>query len=174
MFDVSLLLPSHQNKMPQDATTHHPTPFHIPPKYNVQYQDPQPALDNGNEDNEGENIPDNKTIMVMNVEGYRKLNAYAHSVNPITAGATSASAPAPAFESSEQQTSQKLPQQPLHPTLVSLSEVIRTSARKMEHVVLDRAATACQRFGGRSTVFYKSGKDRTAMQVTFKQAQSVQ
>ena len=89
----------------------------------------------------------------MNVEGYRKLNAYAHSVNPITAGATSASAPAPAFESSEQQTSQKLPQQPLHPTLVLLSEVVQTLAGKMEYAVLDRAATSCQRFGGDSTVF---------------------
>jgi len=65
-------------------------------------------------------------------------------------------------------------QQPIHPSLVSLSEAIRTSAGKMEHAVMDQAATICQRFGGGSTVFCKSGKDRTAMQVTFKQSQFVQ
>jgi len=130
-------------------------------------------LDDGDED-EGDSIPDNEINIALNVEGYRKLNAYAHSANPTMVDVTPASAPAPAFDSSEQQSSQQVPQQPLHPTLVSLSEAIRTSAGKMEHAVLDRAATACQRFGGGSTVFCKSGKDRTAMQVTFKQAQFVQ
>lgn len=57
---------------------------------------------------------------------------------------------------------------------MSLSESIKASAGKMEHNVLDRAATACQRLGGGSTVFCKSGKDRTGMQVTFKQAQFAQ
>ena len=91
------------------------------------------------------------------------------------AGTTSASMPAPAFDSSEQQASQQASQQvpqqllhptlvslseatrtsagkiehavqPLNPTLVSLSEAFRTSAGKIEHAVLDQAETACQRF----------------------------
>lgn len=130
-------------------------------------------LDDGDEDDDG--ISDNEILMVLNVEGCRKLNAYAHSASPTTAGVTPASVPSPMFDALEQ-SSPQIPQQPLplHPSLVSLSEAIRTSAGKMEHAVMDRAATACQRFGGGSTVFCKSGKDRTAMQVTFKQAQFVQ
>lgn len=127
-------------------------------------------LDDGDEDDDG-GVADNEINLALNVEGYRKLNAYAHSVNPTATGATAASAPTPVFDSLEQPQVQPLPP---HPCLVSLSEAIKASAGKMEHSVLDRAATACQRFGGGSTVFCKSGKDRTAMQVTFKQAQFAQ
>ena len=128
-------------------------------------------LDDGDEDDEGA-IPDNEILMALNVEGFRKLNSYAHSFNPTTAGVTTASAPVPAFDLLEQP-SQVSPL-PLHPYLGSLSDAVKASAGKMEHSVLDRAASATQRFGGGSTVFCKSGKDRTAMQVTFKQAQFVQ
>jgi hypothetical protein len=108
----------------------------------------------------------------LNVEGYRKLNAYAHSVNPTSPGFTAASTPVPVFDSFEQQLQTQV--LPAHPSLVLLGEAIKASAGKMEHSVLDKAATACQRLYGGSTVFCKSGKDRTAMQVTFKQAQFVQ
>lgn len=129
-------------------------------------------LDDGDEVDEGD-VLDNEINLQLNVEGYRKLNAYAHSVNPTTAGVTAASALPPVFNSIEQP--QATPPLLLnHPSLVSLSEAIKASAGRMEHSVLDRAATACQRFGGGSTVFCKSGKDRTAMQVTFKQGQFIQ
>lgn len=99
------------------------------------------------------------------------MNAYAHAVNPTTRGVSAASSPVPAFSSYEHAQIQPLPP---HPFLASLSDAIKTSAGKMEHGVLDKAATACQRLGGGATVFCKSGKDRTAMQVTFKQAQFLQ
>ena len=127
-------------------------------------------LDDGDEDDEG-GVADMDFLLALNVEAARKLNAYAHSVNPTTAGATAASAPTPVFDPLQLAQSQPLP---LHPSLVSLTESVKASAGKMEHGVLDKAATACQRFGGGSTVFCKSGKDRTAMQVTFKQAQFAQ
>jgi len=129
-------------------------------------------LDDGDEDDEGD-VPDNEINLQLNVEGYRKLNAYAHSVRPTTAGVTAATSLPPVFNSIEQPQATQ-PLLPIHPLLISLSEAIKASAGKMEHSVLDRAASACQRFGGGSTVFCKSGKDRTAMQVTFKQGQFVQ
>ena len=132
-------------------------------------------LDDGDEDEDGDIETDNEILYVLNVEGYRKMNAYAHSVYPTTPGVTTVSASPPVFDMMEQQ---QQPQQaqplPIHPSLVSLSEAVKASAGKMEHSVLDRAATACHKMGGGSTVFCKSGKDRTAMQVTFKQAQFVQ
>jgi len=126
-------------------------------------------LDDGDEDDEG-GIADNEILFNLNVDGYRKLNSYAHSVMPATVGVTHEISPVPVFDTLEQPT-QPLPQ---HPHLCMLSEAIKASAGKMEHGVLDRAASLCQQFGGGSTVFCKSGKDRTAMQVTFKQAQFVQ
>ena len=87
-------------------------------------------MDDGNND-KGNSIPDNEINMALNVGGYRKLNVYAHSAIPTMAGATSASAPAPVFDSSEQQISQQVPQQVLHPTFVSLSEESQ-SVRRMQ------------------------------------------
>lgn len=154
-------------------------------------------IDDGDDDDEG-GVADNEILMALNVEGkffrrfpsnnyfssnftdlyhslaglgFRKMNAYAHSVIPTTAGVTAATSPLAAFYPSEHAQLQPLPP---HPILSSLSEAIKTSAGKMEHGVLDKSATACQRLGGGSTVFCKSGKDRTAMQVTFKQAQFLQ
>lgn len=132
-------------------------------------------LDDGDDDDDDTpDISDNEILYALNVEGYRKLNAYAHSVYPTAAGVTMASTPVPIFDLFEQQKQQQQQPLPVHPLLASLSDAIKTSAGKMEHSILDRAATATQRFGGGSTVFCKSGKDRTAMQVTFKQAQFVQ
>ena len=113
-------------------------------------------LDDGDEDDDG-GVADNEILFNLNVEGYRKLNSYAHSVQP--AGATINGA-APLFELSQ---SQPLP---LHPSMVMLSEAIKASASRMEHGVLDRAASLTQNLGGGSTVFCKSGKDRTASEFT--------
>jgi len=116
-------------------------------------------------------MADNEIGFQLNVDGFRKLNAYAHSVNPTVAGSAAASSAPPIFDSSEQIQMQNLP---THPLLVPLSESIKASAGKMEHSVLDHAAASCQKLGGGSTIFCKSGKDRTGMQVTFKEAQFIQ
>ena len=131
-------------------------------------------LDDGDEDDDGDLETDNEILYVLNVEGYRKINAYAHSVYPTTPGVTMALASPPVFDMMAQQQQQQAQPLPIHPSLLSLSEAVKASAGKMEHSVLDRAATACHKMGGGSTVFCKSGKDRTAMQVTFKQAQFAQ
>ncbi|KAL7455839.1 hypothetical protein ACHAWC_007361 [Mediolabrus comicus] len=128
-------------------------------------------IDDGDEDGDEVGIADNEIGFQLNVDGFRKLNAYAHSVKPTVAGSTEASSPLPVFDSSEQMQVQNLPP---HPLLVPLSDSIRASAGKMEHSVLDHAAASCQNLGGGSTVFCKSGKDRTGMQVTFKEAQFIQ
>jgi hypothetical protein len=43
----------------------------------------------------------------------------------------------------------------------------------MEHGILDEAGYVSNKLGGGSAIFCKSGKDRTAMQVTFKQSQFI-
>lgn len=128
-------------------------------------------IDDGDEDGDEVGIADNEIGFQLNVDGFRKLNAYAHSVKPTVGDSTGASSPLPVFDSSEQMQVQNLPP---HPLLVPLSDSIRASAGKMEHSVLDHAAASCQNLGGGSTVFCKSGKDRTGMQVTFKEAQFIQ
>mmetsp|Transcript_27726 Transcript_27726/g.67485 ORF Transcript_27726/g.67485 Transcript_27726/m.67485 type:complete len:129 (-) Transcript_27726:2766-3152(-) len=60
---------------------------------------------------------------------------------------------------------------PVHPSLSLLHSHIMSSAGKMNHAILDEAATLAQQLGGGGLVFCKSGKDRTAMHVTYKQAQ---
>lgn len=113
-------------------------------------------LDDGDEDDDG-GVADNEILFNLNVEGYRKLNSYAHSVQPASA---TINGTAPLFELSQ---SQPLP---LHPSMIMLSEAIKSSASRMEHSVLDRAASLTQNLGGGSTVFCKSGKDRTASEFT--------
>lgn len=60
---------------------------------------------------------------------------------------------------------------PVHPSLSLLHSHIMGSAGKMNHSILDEAATLAQQLGGGGLVFCKSGKDRTAMHLTYKQAQ---
>eukprot|EP00429_Kryptoperidinium_foliaceum_P108741 CAMPEP_0176302402 /NCGR_PEP_ID=MMETSP0121_2-20121125/61365_1 /TAXON_ID=160619 /ORGANISM="Kryptoperidinium foliaceum, Strain CCMP 1326" /LENGTH=134 /DNA_ID=CAMNT_0017643913 /DNA_START=31 /DNA_END=435 /DNA_ORIENTATION=+ len=52
-----------------------------------------------------------------------------------------------------------------------LHQHIKSSAGRMNHSILDEAAMLAQQLGGGGLVFCKSGKDRTAMHVTYKQAQ---
>ena len=117
--------------------------------------------------------PDNDVLIALNLEGFRKMNAYSHSVMPSTTGptipqsweqASVQAAPGPA--------SQQQPQIPVHSAVARLNDYIRSSAgNKMEHGVLDEAATVAAKLGGGAAIFCKSGKDRTAMQVTHKQSQ---
>ena len=62
-------------------------------------------------------------------------------------------------------------QLPIHPSLANLNNHILSSAGKMNHSILDEAATIAQQLGGGGLVFCKSGKDRTAMHLTYKQCQ---
>ena len=111
-------------------------------------------------------IPDNDLLMALNYEALRKMNAYAHGVVPT---ADSASA-ALSWEQADLQPQQQVV---IHPMLAKLHNYIRTSSGRMEHGVLDEASSASANLGGSSAIFCKSGKDRTAMQVTYKQARFV-
>jgi hypothetical protein len=59
----------------------------------------------------------------------------------------------------------------VHPSLSTLHSHVLSSAGKRNHSILDEAATLAQQLGGEGVVFCKSGKDKTAMHVTYKQAQ---
>eukprot|EP00554_Chaetoceros_debilis_P000261 CAMPEP_0194084706 /NCGR_PEP_ID=MMETSP0149-20130528/14552_1 /TAXON_ID=122233 /ORGANISM="Chaetoceros debilis, Strain MM31A-1" /LENGTH=1268 /DNA_ID=CAMNT_0038767435 /DNA_START=399 /DNA_END=4205 /DNA_ORIENTATION=+ len=114
-------------------------------------------------------IPDNDFLMALNYDAFRKMNGYAHAVylcgDPQKIGRLS-------WEQAHFDTEQQI-RQPIHPMLSALHDFIRSSATKIEHGILDEAAYAAARLGGGSAIFCKSGKDRTAMQVTFKQAQFI-
>ena len=112
-------------------------------------------------------IPDNDVLIALNYEAFRKMNAYAHEVFLVTDPHKRVKV---TWE--EAHDAQQI-QQPIHPFLTALYEYIRSSAGKMEHGILDEAGFASNRLGGGSAIFCKSGKDRTAMQVTFKQAQYI-
>jgi len=95
---------------------------------------------------------DDDVLVQLNSEAYQKLNAYAHAVSPANSTASA----------SAQQT---------HPMLETLYQHIVSSSGKINHDIVDEAASLAQQLGGGGVVFCKSGKDRTAMHVTYKQAQ---
>jgi hypothetical protein len=107
------------------------------------------------EDDDEGGVTDTDVLVQLNYEAMRKMNVYAHSVSPIQ--------PAPPNNQ----------QLPVHPMLTSLHEHILGSSGKMNHSILDEAATVSQQLGGGGVVFCKSGKDRTAMHVTYKQSQYI-
>ena len=100
---------------------------------------------------------DNDILTALNMEGFRKLNLYANSVFPQPAAPTGFAVSGTVAAA--------------HPLLASLWDYIRNSAGKMQHGVIDAAAAAAANLSGGGIIFCKSGKDRTAMQVTLKQAQ---
>ena len=121
-------------------------------------------------------VPDNDVLVALNFEALRKLNAYAHAVSPqsvlldkVQAAMVQVFTPQYGQTSQQQQQEQQL--LPVHPTLSVLHSHVMSSAGKMNHSILDEAATLVQQFGGGGLVYCKSGKDRTAMHLTFKQAQ---
>lgn len=91
-------------------------------------------------------------IVQLNFEAFQKMNAYAQSVSPA----------APVQATATHQT---------HPLLATLFQHIVSSSGKMNHDILAEAAALAQKLSGGTVVFCKSGKDRTAMHVTYKQAQ---
>lgn len=91
-------------------------------------------IDDGDDDDEG-GVADTEILVILNLEGFRKLNVYAHTINPT-----------PFTPSSMSTLSlEQMQALPAHSLLSILSDTIRASAGKMEHGVLDHAATACQR-----------------------------
>jgi hypothetical protein len=97
-------------------------------------------------------VTDEDELVQLNYEAFQKLEAYAQAVSPAT----------PIQATSTYQT---------HPMLVTLFQHIVSSSGKMNHDILDEAAIIAQQLSGGGVVFCKSGKDRTAMHITYKQAQ---
>lgn len=99
-------------------------------------------------------IADVDVLVQLNYEALQKMNAYAQSVSPATPV-------------------QATPTYQTHPLLATLFQHIVSSSGRMNHDILDEAAALAQQLGGGGVVFCKSGKDRTAMHVTYKQAQFI-
>ena len=95
-------------------------------------------------------ITDDDVLVQLNFEAFQKLNVYAHRISP-------SNPPSAANK--------------VHPLLETLHQHILNSSGKINHDILDEAATLSQQLGGGAAVFCKSGKDRTAMHVTYKQSQ---
>ena len=130
-------------------------------------------VDDGDEDDVG--VSDDDVLVALNYEAMQKMNCYAHALSPQQIplvkvhGAMgrlfSPNKPISTLNNSDKD------QLSIHPQLVQLNSHIMSSFGKMNHNILDEAATIAQQLGGGGLVFCKSGKDRTAMQLTFKQCQ---
>ena len=109
-------------------------------------------LDVAVDDDDEDGPSDTDVLVALNYEAFRKMNFYAHAAVP---------------------TATPDQQQQVHPILLSLHAHIVGSSGKMNHGILDEAASVAQKLGGGAAVFCKSGKDRTAMHITYKQAQYI-
>lgn len=121
-------------------------------------------------------VVDTDVLVALNYEALRKMNCYAHAISPqdilldkVQAAMAFVYAPTNTTGSASQD-GNKDPL-PVHPSLSNLHSHILSSAGRMNHNILDEAATIAQQLGGGGVVFCKSGKDRTAMHVTYKQSQ---
>eukprot|EP00980_Cylindrotheca_fusiformis_P017657 scaffold5529_cov117-Cylindrotheca_fusiformis.AAC.34 len=138
-------------------------------------QDGKNEISKGLVDDEDDDVGvvDDDVLVSLNFEALQKMNAYAHAINPqqilldkVQQAMNFAFAP---HDGSTRSDGDSL--LPVHPSLSLLHSHIISSAGKMNHAILDEAATLAQQLGGGGLVFCKSGKDRTAMHVTYKQAQ---
>jgi hypothetical protein len=111
------------------------------------------------EDDDEAGTLDTDFLITLNNEAFVKLNKYAFNLKPVEVNAGVATV------------ASRTGIDPVHPILEKLWQNICDSARKMEHGVLDTAGAAADQLGGSGVIFCKSGKDRTAMQVTLKQSQ---
>jgi hypothetical protein len=121
----------------------------------------QPVVSSGgllDDEDDDVGVADDDILVTLNYEAFTKMNAYAHLISPLAPNGG-------LLETGSSTTSN------IHPTLTSLHGHIRSSAGKMNHSILDEAASVAHSLGGGGAVFCKSGKDRTAMHVTYKQAQ---
>lgn len=110
-------------------------------------------------------IVDADVLVALNSEALRKMNAYAHAIRPqdilldkVQAAMARVFSPQRGPGLVEDQD-----ELPVHPALSQLHSHIKSSAGRMNHSILDEAATLSQQLGGGGLVFCKSGKDRTAM-----------
>jgi hypothetical protein len=115
----------------------------------AELESPRPSL---TEDEEDDGVVDDDVLVQLNYEAFQKMNYYAQLVSPASPV-------------------QATPTHQTHPLLAALFQHIVSSSGKMNHDILDEAAHLAQQLGGGGCVFCKSGKDRTAMHVTYKQAQ---
>jgi hypothetical protein len=118
-------------------------------------------------------IVDDDVLVALNYEAVQKMNAYAHAISPQEVLLDKVQAAMNRVFSPQRNANTAEDQQLLsvHPSLSLLHSHIMSSAGKMNHSILDEASTIAQQLGGGGLVFCKSGKDRTAMHVTYKQAQ---
>ncbi len=132
--------------------------------------------DDGDDDDVG--IVDDDVLVALNYEAMRKMNCYAHALSPqqippqevikATERVFVASNNGIQHDGASAAPDNELP---IHPSLATLNSHILSSAGRMNHSILDEAATIAQQLGGGGLVFCKSGKDRTAMHLTYKQCQ---
>jgi len=87
------------------------------------------------------------------LEAFQKLNKYAHNFDSF---------------GYDESTSAEIP---IHPLLGGLWDNVANSKNKIEHGVLDSAAAVTSTLGGGGVIYCKSGKDRTGMGATLREAQ---
>jgi hypothetical protein len=106
----------------------------------------------------GDDVDDNEGVaadllVALNLEAFQKLNKYAHNFDSF------------GYDDS---TDKEIP---IHPLLGNLWENVASSKNKIEHGILDAAAQVTATLGGGGVIFCKSGKDRTGMGATLREAQ---
>jgi hypothetical protein len=115
------------------------------------------------DDDDDVGIVDNDVLVALNFEAFQKMNVYTHAIRPqqVTLDKIqTAMVQVFAIRASLRDDQQVLP---IHETMSTLFSHIKSSAGRMNHSILDEAATLVQHLGGGALVFCKSGKDRTAM-----------
>mmetsp|Transcript_7952 Transcript_7952/g.9073 ORF Transcript_7952/g.9073 Transcript_7952/m.9073 type:complete len:1253 (-) Transcript_7952:248-4006(-) len=127
------------------------------------------------DDEDDVGVADDDVLVALNYEAMRKMNCYAHALSPQQIPLDKVHAAMERVFYPSQSTSNlnnlDKDQLPIHPSLAALNSHIMSSVGKMNHSILDEAATIAQQLGGGGVVFCKSGKDRTAMHLTYKQCQ---
>ncbi|KAG7367553.1 hypothetical protein IV203_030224 [Nitzschia inconspicua] len=137
-------------------------------------RNPQEQVTGGLVEDEDDDVGvvDEDVLVALNYEALRKMNCYAHAISPQDVLLDKVQNAASAlFSSDAERGGNRDDSLPVHPSLSTLHAHVLSSAGKMNHSILDEAATIAQQLGGGGLVFCKSGKDRTAMHVTYKQAQ---
>lgn len=97
--------------------------------------EPKVGLIDDGDDDDDTRPADTEILVSLNLEGFHKMNQYAHTINPTSITVPSVSTVHP----------DQVHTLPTHPLLSVLSDTIKASAGRMEHGVLDHAASVCQR-----------------------------
>ena len=97
---------------------------------------------------------DSDLLTNLNKEAFQKLNKYAHKFDN--------------FGYADVPGDGEIP---IHVTLGKLWDFVSAGSKKIEHGVLDVAGESAVHMGGGCVIYCKSGKDRTGMGVTLREAQ---